>query len=41
MNDSNEEKMLDVTTDNRLNFSSHTGELYKKDFSKKSALSRT
>lgn len=30
MNNSNEEKILDVTTDNRLTFSSHTRELYKK-----------
>ena len=30
MNNSNEEKILDVTTDNRLTFSSHTSELYKK-----------
>lgn len=30
MNNSNEEKILDVTTDNRLAFSSHARELYKK-----------
>lgn len=30
MNNSNEEKILDVTTDNRLTFNSHTRELYKK-----------
>ena len=30
MNNSNEEKILYVTTDNRLTFSSHSRELYKK-----------
>ena len=34
MNNSNEEKMLDATTDNRLTFSSHTRELHKKNFSR-------
>ena len=30
MNNSNKEKILDVTTGKRLTFSSHTRELYKK-----------
>ena len=40
MNNSNEEKILDVTTDNRLTFSSHSRELYKKSSQKIAALSR-